>query len=64
MDNAYNVIWSMSCVYQRGAVVALHSHPFYHYLYVKDGDGTMKIAEEVYPLHRGFFVLHGLGSPV
>jgi AraC-like DNA-binding protein len=53
MDARYRVIWAMSCVYSRGAVVNMHSHPFYHYLYVKDGDGKIIIGNTAYQLRRG-----------
>ena len=50
---SFNVIWAMSLVYQRGAVVNLHSHPFYHYFYVKGGDGTIRIGDTVHALRQG-----------
>ena len=37
------IIWATSCVYSKGAVIAAHSHKFYHYFYVKKGSGYLKI---------------------
>lgn len=59
----YNVMWAMSLVYQRGAVVNMHSHPFYHYFYVKDGDGTIRIGDSLYELRRGSLYMMPLGAP-
>ena len=46
------VIWAMSCVYQKDATVAAHSHEFYHYLYTKNGGGSVRIGEVEHPLVR------------
>ena len=48
-----NVIWSMNCVYMPNATVGLHTHDYFHYFYVKSGDGYIEIDSQSYKLARG-----------
>ena len=51
MENSkYKVRWSMNCVYPRYSTITLHTHHCFHYLYVKDGEGTMQIGDTLYDL--------------
>ena len=43
-------IWSMNCVYSENSLVYPHSHPYFHYFYVKGGGGSIEIGENTYPL--------------
>ena len=63
-----NVIWSMNCVYMPNATVAMHSHPHFHYLYVKSGGGHIEIDSTKHELSKGHIfmmqkgVLHEIHS--
>lgn len=42
-DFKTSIIWTMNCVYLPGDVVEKHSHTFFHYIYIQDGNGKITI---------------------
>jgi len=44
-EDKYRLIWASNCVYAADALIPLHNHDFYQILYVKNGDGYIKIGE-------------------
>lgn len=53
MKREKEILWATSCIYAKNSAVNAHSHDFYHYFYVKDGDGKIRIGERWYMLKRG-----------
>jgi YesN/AraC family two-component response regulator len=51
------VIWAMSCAYPAGTTVPMHKHSFYHYFYVKSGEGNIIINGRKRELKQGFIYM-------
>ena len=57
MKREKEILWATSCIYAKNSVINSHSHDFYHYFYMKDGDGRIRIGECWYVLKRGHLYL-------
>ena len=57
MKREKEILWATSCIYAKNSAVSAHSHDFYHYFYMKDGEGKIRIGEQWYVLKRGHLYL-------
>jgi len=51
------VLWLSKCTYLPANGVDIHSHPFFHYLYIADGSAEMKIGEKTFAAAADEFYL-------
>lgn len=52
-----NVMWVAKCKYKPGFSTRFHSHDFYHYIYITNGTGSIKIGNAEYVLQEKQFYM-------
>lgn len=53
LDIGVNTIWVQRCTYMPGKKVDLHSHTFFHYVFITGGDGIVRIGDRQLPFETG-----------
>lgn len=62
-DSQLQVLWIARVDYSRNSGIKEHTHDFYQVLHIIDGQGTVEIGEQLYPVHANHCYLFKKGIP-